>query len=110
MPFNNNRLRSLQLYCAASESSNLSCLETFFTKSSNKVRCKNHNKRGKEELQVDQPRDSLLSTHICKNLKQQKRKCLRLKFLVVVAPAEMIKAKKMTQNWDRRAGEKSFRL
>jgi hypothetical protein len=42
-------------------------------------------------------------------LKQQKRECLRLNFLVVVAAAEMIKAKKMTQNWDRRAGEKSFR-
>jgi hypothetical protein len=41
-------------------------------------------------------------------LKQQKRECLRLNFLVVVAAAEMIKAKKMTQNWDRRAGEKSF--
>jgi hypothetical protein len=43
-------------------------------------------------------------------LKQQKGECLRLNFLVVVAPAEMIKAKKMTQNWDRRAGEKSFRF
>jgi hypothetical protein len=41
-------------------------------------------------------------------LKQQKRESLRLNFLVLVAAAEMIKAKKMTENWDRRAGEKSL--
>jgi hypothetical protein len=43
-------------------------------------------------------------------LKQQKRECLKLNFLVVVAAAEMIKAKEMTQNWDRRAGEKILQI
>jgi hypothetical protein len=33
-----------------------------------------------------------------------------LNFLVVVAAAEMIKAKEMTQNWDRRAGEKILQI
>jgi hypothetical protein len=31
-----------------------------------------------------------------------------VEFSSVVAAAEMIKAKKMTQNWDRRAAEKSL--
>jgi hypothetical protein len=41
-------------------------------------------------------------------LKKQKKECVRLNFLVVVAAAEMIKAKEMTQNWVRRAGERSL--
>ncbi len=72
------------------------------------MRCKNHNKRGKEELQVDQPRDSLQVPTIVKFEAAEKR-VSEVEFLVVVAAAKMIKAKKMTQNWDRRAGEKSFR-